>query len=136
MWLLITRELVEAYFRADNTVAENMERDEEPPEKRQKKTEKVTARGAIIWGRKIRNAPAKEQNEILRKCLGIHRHIYNECVDLEKKGKKSRIQCGRNAQGPRVIFSKKVNYAEKKSWKDELPTHLKQQAVAEYFRAK
>ncbi|MCP4252929.1 MAG: helix-turn-helix domain-containing protein [Candidatus Scalindua sp.] len=38
----------------------------------------------MIRGRKIRNVPVKEQNEILRKCLGIHRHIYNECVDLEK----------------------------------------------------
>ncbi len=43
-----------------------------------KKAKKVAARGAVIWGRKIWNVPAKEQNEILRKCLRIHRHIYNE----------------------------------------------------------
>ncbi len=36
----------------------------------------------------------------------------------------------------RELLCKKVNYAEENPWKDELPTHSKQQAVAECFRAK
>ncbi len=34
------------------------------------------------------------------------------------------------------LLCQKVNYAEKKPWKGELPTHPRQQAVVEHFRAK
>lgn len=107
---------------------------EEPPRKRQKKGEKVATRGCVLRGRKIRVVPTKEQTEILRKCIGVHRHIFNECVDMEKAGE---IQgaSGTEMRRVRTLLSASEHF-DAKPWKGECPSLTRQQAVEEYFRAK
>ena len=86
--------------------------------------------------RRVRIRPTQEQREILKNCIGIHRYIYNECVNAENHGLihgSSVNECSRW----RTLLTKKQNYYNLgKNWKDECPSHTKQQAVEEFFKNK
>ncbi len=103
-------------FLLTNTVFENTERNEAPPKKTTEKTEKVAARDAVIRGRKIWILPTKVQNKFLPKCLGIHCHVYNECVDVEKEGKITKPVCQKctgSAGYPKRIIMRRKNRGKK-----------------------
>ena len=109
---------------------------EQPPrKKRRKKSEIAQEKGFLIRSRKIRISPTEEQGSILKRCIGIHRHIYNECVTSEKNG----LVHGASAQECsrwKTILTKQGNYRVLKPWKDQCPSHPKQQAVETFFEAK
>lgn len=90
----------------------------------------------MIRARRIRILPDEHQREILKDCFGIHRHIFNECVNADKNG----LVHGASAQESsrwRTLLTKRENYYNVgKNWKDRCPSHTKQQAVEEYFKAK
>lgn len=86
--------------------------------------------------RRIRILPTKDQQEGLRNCFGIHRHIYNECVKADKNKEVSGASAVEMRKW-RTLLTRKDNYhAANKPWKDKCPCHTKQQAVEEYFKAK
>lgn len=110
--------------------------DIERPKKRMKKSETLNLKGMIMRVRRVRIKPSQEQMEILKDCMGIYRHIYNECVNAENNGLihgSSVSECSRW----RTILTKKQNYYNLgKHWKDKCPSLTKQQAVEEFFKNK
>jgi hypothetical protein len=96
----------------------------------------VAAAGLLLRSRKIRVVPSKAEREELAKCFGVHRHIYNECVQAERDGDIA----GASAKTENECRALLTGHAEAelagKAWKNDVPTYLKQQAVAEFFRAK
>ena len=109
--------------------------DQEPPKKRMKKSERLEKKGKLLRCRKLRIKPTQEQIDILKTCIGIHRYIYNECVQSEKNGLVNGVS---NVEKNRVrsLLTNKSNYKDTTPWKDSCPCHAKQQAVEEFFRAK
>lgn len=106
------------------------------PIKRIKKSQKMKEKGVLLRCRKIRIAPTEDQKEILKGCFGVHRYIYNECVNAENDG---RIQGAsvKECSKWRTLLTNKASYHEKgQQWKDSCPTHAEQQAVEEFFKTK
>ena len=109
---------------------------EEPPRKRQRKSAKLLAKGAVLRARRMRILPTTDQRKSLRDCFGIYRHIYNECVSADKKEEVNGASAAEMRKW-RTLFTRKDNYyGDNKPWKDNCPCHTKQQAVEEYFKAK
>ena len=108
----------------------------ERPKKRMKKSETLNSKGMVMRVRRVRIKPTLEQMVILKDCMGIYRHIYNECVKAENNGLiygSSVSECSRW----RTILTKKQNYYNLgKHWKDKCPSLTKQQAVEEFFKNK
>ena len=124
------------FSRLGTTGLENTRNPEtHPPRKRQRKSVTLKEEGKVIRARRIRLILTSCQQDRIRDCIGIHRHIYNECVNSDRNGLihgSSAIESGRW----RTILTKKTNYMVQKPWKDKCPCHTKQQAVEEYFKAK
>lgn len=103
--------------------------------KRRKKTDSVEKKGAVLRCVRIRIKPTDEQKRIFRTCMGVYRHVYNECVTAENNG----LVHGTSNEEMvrwRSILTKRSNYVALKPWKDACPNHTKQQAVEHFFRAK
>lgn len=115
---------------------QNQEENQTRPKKRRKVSEVLNQRGKVMRSRKVRIRPTQEQREVLKKCFGVHRYIYNECVNAENRGLihgSSVSECSRW----RTLLTKKQNYYDLGNhWKDECPSHTKQQAVEEFFKNK
>ena len=105
------------------------------PRSEKNKSKRLETSGQLLRCRRIKIAPTPRQAEWLRHVQGIHRHIYNECVDMDsrneidgtKKKEESRV---------RALLTGKVDNGGDKEWKNIAPCHPKQQAVAEFFRNK
>ena len=86
--------------------------------------------------RRIRLLPTRDQQISLKNCIGIHRHIYNECVSSDRDNQINGAS-SKEMQRVRTLLTRKDNYyRDNKPWKDKCPCHTKQQAVEEYFKAK
>lgn len=103
--------------------------------KRRKKMDSVAKKGAVLRCVRVRIKPTCEQKRVFRTCMGVYRHVYNECVTAEKNG----LVHGTSNEEMvrwRTILTKRSNYVTLKPWKDACPGHTKQQAVEHFFRAK
>lgn len=109
---------------------------QERPLKRIKKSQKMQEKGVVLRCRKIRILPNGEQKDILKRCFGIHRHIYNECVKADKGGHINGSGTGECYRWRTALTTKEHYYNQGKAWKDDCPNHTKQQAVEEYFKNK
>ncbi len=109
---------------------------QERPLKRIKKSQRMQDKGVVLRCRKIRIIPNGEQKEILKRCFGIHRHIYNECVKADRGGYINGADTRECYRWRTALTTKEHYYNQGKSWKDDCPSHTKQQAVEEYFKNK
>lgn len=117
------------YFSRDSPGTEGRGR------KRLKKTEAVAKKGSVLRCIRMRIKPTDDQKDVFRTCMGVYRHVYNECVKAEKDG----LVHGTSSEEMsrwRTILTKRSNYMTLKPWKDACPMHTKQQAVEHFFRAK
>jgi transposase len=123
---------------APPTPSEGSETEQPPPAKRQKvdKMKRLNDQNLLMRCRKIRVIPTKEQVLQLQKIYGIHRHIYNECVEAEQSGDLQGASVAVKSEWRRRLTKKSEYTAAGKAWKDDATCHVKQQAVEEYFRAK
>lgn len=108
----------------------------EPPKKRQRKSAQLEAKGAVLRTRRIRILPTKDQQTRLKDCIGIHRHIYNECVGADKDGEVNGASAVEMRKWRTLLTRKDNYYSVNKPWKGKCPCHTKQQAVEEFFKAK
>lgn len=111
---------------------------QQPPQKKRKikKEDRLNEASLLMRCRKVRIVPSKEQVLQLQKIYGIHRHIYNECVEGEQRGELVGASKAVKAEWRRKLTKKSEYVAAGKQWKDDATCHTKQQAVEEYFRAK
>lgn len=132
------------YSAAEPMVCENIANqdqtnanDQEPPKKKQKKKATVMMEaGKLLRSVKIRIIPTQKQQQQITKIIGISRHIYNECVTMEKDGLINGAST-KEMYRVRALLTKKENYiAQQKKWKEDAPGHTMQQAVAGFFTAK
>ncbi|ACH46754.1 putative transposase [Feldmannia species virus] len=93
-------------------------------------------KGVVLRCRKVRILPSEEQREILKSCFGIHRHIYNECVKAEKDGDIDGAGVRECYKWRKAFTTREDYYGQGKNWKDDCPSHTKQQAVEEFFKNK
>lgn len=109
---------------------------EEPPKKRQRKSTKLVEKNAVMRSRRVGIVPTTDQVETPKNCMGIARHIYNDCVRQEKQGGiigASAAECG---QIGTLLKEKEQLFVNQAIWKDKCPCHTKQQAVEEFSSAK
>lgn len=92
--------------------------------------------GSLLRARKIRIVPTPTQRKQLEKTFGIHRCIYNQCVAMEREGE---IRGSGTVEKYRVrsLLTREKDFAARgEEWKKDAPSHARQQAVEEFFRAK
>ncbi len=59
---------------------------DEREKKKMNKSQRLRESGQLLRCRRIRISPTPAQARFLRQVLGVHRYIYNECVDMENNG--------------------------------------------------
>ena len=85
--------------------------------------------------RKIRVKPPTKHVLQLNQMMGIYRHLYNQCVQHDRKGEIDGAK-GTTMREWRAKMTKKENYMEEKPWIANLPSLGRQQAIEEFFKAK
>ena len=109
---------------------------EQKPPRKKRKTALLAEKGLLLRTRRIRVVPTKEQREQIKKTIGVHRFIYNQCVTLEEAGYIEGASKGECAQWRPLLTNREEYLAAGLGWMDDATTHTKQQAVEEFFRAK
>lgn len=70
--------------------------------------------------------------DFLNCCFGIYHHVYNEVVELDMQHNFSLS----DMTTVHSLLTKKENFMDAKPWKDQLPMHMKQQAMETFFKGK
>ncbi|CAN0440419.1 unnamed protein product [Laminaria digitata] len=125
----------------DTTVEENTNKGPSPlsqPKKKQRMRKSVTLskQGKVKRSRRMRVLPNQSQREILRDCMGIYRHIYNECVCSDRNGLIHGASVTKSSRWRTLLTKRSISYNLGQYWKDKCPCHPKKQAVEECFKAK
>ncbi len=108
---------------------------EDADEGEKKKSQRLHESRQLLRCRRIKISPTPAQARFLHQVLGIHRYIYNECVDMEDNREINGMGMAEKNR-VRKLLTGKVAPNGQNEWKNIVPCHTKQQAVDEFFRAK
>jgi len=87
---------------------------------------------SIMFSRKLRIYPNKEQKELFRKCLGAYRYFYNKTnfYIKEQMSKGQKVQLTRPSIRPKVLKSDKdLKEEDPEKWQVEVPFDTRDEAM-------
>jgi putative transposase len=99
-----------------------------------KKTKRLSEEKKLLRTRSVRITPTKEQILHLNKVFGIHRYIYNQCVELDSNGDIN--WCSEKSEWRSLLTSEEGFSITGEEWKKDAPSHTRQQAIDEFIRSK
>ncbi len=104
-------------------------------EEKKKKRQHMRENGQLISCRRIRISPAQTQARFLRQVIGIHRFIYDECVDMQNNGELNGTGY-MEKKWVRLLLTRKLGENIPNMLKNVAPFLPKQQSVEDFFQAK